>query len=126
MQLPVADLYDLVVDLAFELPAYVSLAAALACALLLPLYFSQRRDLERLHAWMEREPGHPAGGHRRERGAPGSGRDGAGGPASAPEQRAERLSGQASRRSPRRPPGRPAGDAGRPPTPAAGLLRRSE
>ena len=27
--------------------------------LLLPLYFSQRRDLQRLHAWMEREPGHP-------------------------------------------------------------------
>ena len=46
-------------DLAFELPAYISLAAALACILLLPLYFSQRRDLERLHAWMEREPGHP-------------------------------------------------------------------
>jgi hypothetical protein len=46
-------------DLALELPAYVSLAAALACVLLLPLYFSQRRDLERLHTWMEREPGHP-------------------------------------------------------------------
>ena len=46
-------------DLAFELPAYISLAATLACVLLLPLYFSQRRDLERLHAWMEREPGHP-------------------------------------------------------------------
>ena len=59
MQLPVADLYDLAVDLAFQLPAYVSLAAALACAVLLPLYFSQRRDLQRLHAWMEREPGHP-------------------------------------------------------------------
>ncbi len=59
MQLPVADLYDLVVDLAFQLPAYVSLAAALACAVLLPLYFSQRRDFQRLYAWMEREPGHP-------------------------------------------------------------------
>jgi hypothetical protein len=46
-------------DLAFQLPAYVSLAAALACIVLLPLYLSQRRDLERLHAWMEREPGHP-------------------------------------------------------------------
>ena len=59
MQLPVADLYDLAVDLAFQLPAYVSLAAAVACAVLLPLYFSQRRDLQRLQAWMEREPGHP-------------------------------------------------------------------
>jgi hypothetical protein len=57
--LPVADLYDLAVDLALQLPAYVSLGAALACAVLLPLYFSQRRDLQRLHAWMEREPGHP-------------------------------------------------------------------
>jgi hypothetical protein len=57
MQPPVADLS--LYDLAFQLPAYVSLAAALACVLLLPLYFSQRRDLERLHAWMEREPGHP-------------------------------------------------------------------
>jgi LytR cell envelope-related transcriptional attenuator len=46
-------------DLAFELPAYISLAAMLACIVLLPLYFSQRRDLERLRAWMEREPGHP-------------------------------------------------------------------
>jgi hypothetical protein len=57
MQPPVADLS--LYDLAFQLPAYVSLAAALACVLLLPLYFSQRRDLERLHVWMEREPGHP-------------------------------------------------------------------
>jgi LytR cell envelope-related transcriptional attenuator len=46
-------------DLALELPAYVSLAAALACCALLPLYFSQRRDLQRLYAWMEREPDHP-------------------------------------------------------------------
>jgi len=57
MQPPVADLS--LYDFAFQLPAYVSLAAAIACVLLLPLYFSQRRDLERLHAWMEREPGHP-------------------------------------------------------------------
>jgi LytR cell envelope-related transcriptional attenuator len=57
MQLPVADLS--LYDLAFQLPAYVSLAAALACVLLLPLYFSQRRDLERLNAWMEHEPDHP-------------------------------------------------------------------
>ncbi|HXF00684.1 MAG TPA: LytR C-terminal domain-containing protein [Solirubrobacterales bacterium] len=49
-----------VYDVGLHLPAYVSLAAALACVLLLPLYFSQRRDLLRLHAWMEREPGHPA------------------------------------------------------------------
>jgi LytR cell envelope-related transcriptional attenuator len=55
--LPIADLS--LYDLAFQLPAYVSLAAALACVLLLPLYFSQRRDLERLHLWSEREPGHP-------------------------------------------------------------------
>jgi LytR cell envelope-related transcriptional attenuator len=56
MVLPVADVYDI----ASHLPAYVSLAATAAFVLLLPLYFSQRRDLERLHAWMEREPGHPA------------------------------------------------------------------
>jgi len=48
-----------VYDVGFHLPAYVALAAALACVLLLPLYFSQRRDLLRLYAWMEREPGHP-------------------------------------------------------------------
>src|SRR4051794_33745691 len=53
---PVADVYEV----ASHLPAYVSLAAAAAFVLLLPLYFSQRRDLARLHAWMEREPGHPA------------------------------------------------------------------
>ena len=59
MQLPVAGVYDVAVDFAFQLPAYVSLMAVLACALLMPLYFSQRRDLERLRAGMEREPGHP-------------------------------------------------------------------
>jgi len=48
-----------VYDALLELPAYVSLAAALAFLLLLALYASQRRDLMRLHAWMEREPGHP-------------------------------------------------------------------
>jgi LytR cell envelope-related transcriptional attenuator len=53
---PVADVYEV----ASHLPAYVSLAATAAFVLLLPLYFSQRRDLARLHAWMEREPGHPA------------------------------------------------------------------
>jgi hypothetical protein len=56
MQLPVADVYEI----ASHLPAYVSLAATAAFVLLSPLYFSQRRDLARLHAWMEREPGHPA------------------------------------------------------------------
>jgi hypothetical protein len=59
--LPVADLYDALYDAATDLPSYVSLAAAVAFALLLPLYLSQRRDLLRLHAWMEREPDHPAG-----------------------------------------------------------------
>ncbi len=43
-----------------RLPAYVSLAAIVACGLLIVLYLSQRRDLERLRDWMEREPGHPA------------------------------------------------------------------
>jgi LytR cell envelope-related transcriptional attenuator len=57
MQPPVAALS--LYDLAFQLPAYISLAAMLACIVLLPLYFSQRRDLERLRAWMEREPDHP-------------------------------------------------------------------
>jgi hypothetical protein len=56
MQLPIADVYDI----ASHLPAYVSFAATAAFVLLLPLYFSQRRDLARLRGWMEREPGHPA------------------------------------------------------------------
>ena len=38
----------------------VAVVAALGIVLLLPLYFSQRRDLKRLVAWMDREPGHPA------------------------------------------------------------------
>jgi hypothetical protein len=49
-----------VYDAVLELPAYVSVAATLAFLLLFALYVSQRRDLARLHAWMEREPGHPA------------------------------------------------------------------
>jgi hypothetical protein len=49
-----------VYDALLRLPAYVSLAAIVACGLLVVLYLSQRRDLERLRAWMEREPGHPA------------------------------------------------------------------
>lgn len=43
-----------------DLPAYVSLAAAVTFLLLLALYVSQRRDVERLGGWMTREPGHPA------------------------------------------------------------------
>ena len=39
---------------------FVALAALIAFLLLLPLYFSQRRDLHRLRTWMEREPDHPA------------------------------------------------------------------
>jgi hypothetical protein len=39
--------------------ALVSLAAAVGLLLALPLYFSQRRDIHRLRAWMEREPAHP-------------------------------------------------------------------
>ncbi|MEO8092208.1 MAG: LytR C-terminal domain-containing protein [bacterium] len=38
----------------------VAIAAGLGILLLLPLYFSQRRDLRRLVVWMEREPAHPA------------------------------------------------------------------
>jgi hypothetical protein len=53
---PVADVYTLLLDV----PAYVSLGAVLSFFLLLLLYFSQRRDLERLRAWMEGDPGHPA------------------------------------------------------------------
>ena len=39
---------------------FTAIAALLAIALLLPLYLSQRRDVQRMRAWMEREPGHPA------------------------------------------------------------------
>jgi hypothetical protein len=60
MVLPIGDLYDTLYDAATALPAYVSLTAVVAFLLLLPLYLSQRRDLERLRVWMEREPSHPA------------------------------------------------------------------
>jgi hypothetical protein len=40
--------------------AIVAVVAGLGILLLLPLYLSQRRDLRRLRAWMERDPGHPA------------------------------------------------------------------
>jgi hypothetical protein len=52
---PAADLYHLLVDV----PLYVSLGAALSFCLLLVLYMSQRRDVQRLAAWMQAEPGHP-------------------------------------------------------------------
>lgn len=39
---------------------FVALAALLGFALLTPLYISQRRDVHRMRAWMEREPDHPA------------------------------------------------------------------
>ena len=42
------------------LPDYVSLAAIVGFGLLLVLYVSQRRDLERLRIWMERSPSHAA------------------------------------------------------------------
>ncbi len=35
---------------------FIAVAALLGFALLLPLYFSQRRDLRRIRAWVEREP----------------------------------------------------------------------
>jgi hypothetical protein len=47
-------------DAVRTLPDYASLAAMLACGLLVVLYVSQRRDLERLRTWMERAPAHPA------------------------------------------------------------------
>jgi hypothetical protein len=47
-------------DAASRIPTYVSLAAVLAFLFLLALYLSQRRDLERLRAWMEATPDHPA------------------------------------------------------------------
>jgi hypothetical protein len=47
-------------DLIQKAPEFVSVVALAGIALLLPLYLSQRRDVERLRAFMEREPGHPA------------------------------------------------------------------
>jgi hypothetical protein len=54
--MPVADIYHLLVDV----PSYVSLAALITFCLLLVLYFSQRRDIQRLTTWMQAAPGHPA------------------------------------------------------------------
>src|SRR5438874_4080340 len=56
MVLPATSVYQLLIDV----PAYLSLAGILTFCLLLVLYSSQRRDLQRLQAWMEQEPGHPA------------------------------------------------------------------
>ena len=39
---------------------FVALAALVAIVLLLPLYLSQRRDVQRMRTWMDRESGHPA------------------------------------------------------------------
>ena len=39
--------------------AVIAIAAAVGILLLLPLYLSQRRDLNRLVEWMEEEPEHP-------------------------------------------------------------------
>lgn len=59
--LPLAtSLVKVLYDAASRLPTYVSLAAVLAFLFLLALYLSQRRDLERLRAWMEATPDHPA------------------------------------------------------------------
>src|SRR5919201_5485611 len=55
MSQPLANIYDIALDL----PSYVSAAALAAFALLLPLYLSQRRDVRRLREWMERESQHP-------------------------------------------------------------------
>lgn len=47
-------------ELIEQVGPFVSIPALLALLLLLPLYLSQRRDIARLRAWMERDPGHPA------------------------------------------------------------------
>jgi hypothetical protein len=58
--LPIAtSLVKVLYDAASKMPTYVSMAAVLAFLFLLALYLSQRRDLERLRAWMEATPDHP-------------------------------------------------------------------
>lgn len=42
-----------------RIAAVISAVGAIGIVLLLPLYFSQRRDLRRLREWMERDPDHP-------------------------------------------------------------------
>lgn len=44
-----------------QVTAIVATVAVIGIFLLLPLYLSQRRDLERLRAWMIQDPGFPAG-----------------------------------------------------------------
>jgi hypothetical protein len=39
---------------------FIALGSLIGVLLLLPLYLSQRRDVRRLHAWMEGEPDYPA------------------------------------------------------------------
>src|SRR5687768_13950989 len=39
---------------------FIAAGSLLGFFLLLPLYISQRRDIHRLHDWMEREPDYPA------------------------------------------------------------------
>jgi hypothetical protein len=48
-----------IVDLIDKAGAIVAVVATAGILLLLPLYFSQRRDVIRLREWMEREPEHP-------------------------------------------------------------------
>ena len=48
-----------ITDLFETAGSFVSIAAAAAFILLLPLYLSQRRDVERMREWMQREPEHP-------------------------------------------------------------------
>jgi hypothetical protein len=47
------------IDLINEAGAVVAVAATIGIILLLPLYFSQRRDVQRLRLWMESDPAHP-------------------------------------------------------------------
>lgn len=42
-----------------EAGAIIAVASGIGVVLLLPLFFSQRRDIKRLVAFMEHEPGHP-------------------------------------------------------------------
>jgi hypothetical protein len=50
-----------ITDLFERAGSAVAIGAMVALVLLIPLYISQRRDVHRLRAWMEREPDHPAG-----------------------------------------------------------------
>src|SRR3954466_8752003 len=51
---------DALLDLVDKAGWVAAVVASAGIILLLPLYFSQRRDMLRLRAWMEREPDHPA------------------------------------------------------------------